>query len=504
MRRIYIAFILLSCLSFWGCGEDWLDVKPSTEIELGDQISSARGFNEILSGVYLTMQSEDLYGHNLTYGVLANISQNHYWEGSNDYWGQFDYDASNAKETIKDIWLGLYNTIANNNIILDNIDAKKQLFRVDDYNIIKGEALAIRAFLHFDALRLFGSAYKDNSEGETQIPYVSSFEIARYPHLTSDKVYEKILNDLDAAEELLLESDPIIGSSVECDFFELDERKYHLNYYAILALKARVYLSKGDLVNAKLYAEKVIDDYQWEWTKESDLAVGSTGKPDVLFFKEVVSALIVPKLQQSYDLYFGLEDESYRANSSDVNYAALIFESDTIIPSDRYWIPSEIDKGAGNGKDDLRYLYLFKNNNLGQKSISIKYDQDFTNIGDQEYPAVPLLRVSEMMLIAAEASLYEDKLVAIGYLNELRERRKYNVQSAGDLTNASEEEILSLIVNEFRKETYLEGQVFYMYKRLGLTEIPTMNVEEPYMPVEASSFIFLLPDDEREFGNIPN
>ncbi len=49
-----------------------------------------------------------------------------------------------------------YKIVADVNSILQKIDQQKALFTGDNYRLIKGEALALRAFAHFDVLRMFG------------------------------------------------------------------------------------------------------------------------------------------------------------------------------------------------------------------------------------------------------------------------------------------------------------------------------------------------------------
>ena len=72
----------------------------------------------------------------------------------------------------------MYNKIANCNVILDNIDVDKTIFTGNNYNRIKAEALALRAFMHFDLLRMFAPAYNETNKNSTGIPYVD--EVGRY------------------------------------------------------------------------------------------------------------------------------------------------------------------------------------------------------------------------------------------------------------------------------------------------------------------------------------
>ncbi|MDE5422863.1 RagB/SusD family nutrient uptake outer membrane protein [Ancylomarina sp. DW003] len=492
MKNKTLILILILCQSFFACNE-WLDVQPVTDVDLSEHISSKEGFIETLNGVYLNMADENLYGHQLMYGAVADVAQNYYTDTRP--FNKFEYEGTDAKNTIKNIWQGLYNVIANNNIILDNIDDKKDLFVEADYNIIKGEALALRAFLHFDAIRLFGDTYEDAGEA-SQIPYALTFELVRYKHLSAEEVYTHILDDLDKAEEMLKNFDPIVaGASYNGNLFNKakDSRKHHLNYYAVLALKARVYITMGDKVNALLYAQKVIDEFAWSWTPLGNLTSSHNSEVDGLFFDEVIAALHVQKLQDYY--YENFEFGDYNAGPSSINYAKYIFEVNL---GSYYW-----ESIPGPGINDWRFLYLFDPNGSGELTKSIKYNQ-YTQgrAGIYDYQKVPLIRITEMMLIAAEAVLDTDKAQAIAYIEEIKEERDVILE---DLSTLSEEEIMDVIVKEFRKETYLEGQLIYLYKRLKPTSILTMDYWGNLpVDVEADNFIFPLPDDELEFGNIPD
>lgn len=73
---------------------------------------------------------------------------------------------------------------------------------------MKGEALGLRAFLHFDLLRMFGPVYKEHPASKA-IPYRIAFDKDATPVLPASEVVDAILKDLNDAEKLLKESDPL-------------------------------------------------------------------------------------------------------------------------------------------------------------------------------------------------------------------------------------------------------------------------------------------------------
>lgn len=102
-----------------------------------------------------------------------------------------------------------YTTILNCNVILENLATQQGILSPAETNLMKGELLALRAFLHFDMLRLFGPIYKEDPSA-LSIPYNESVKIMNLPLLPADSiVHNKIMRDLDEAEKLLAK-DPVI------------------------------------------------------------------------------------------------------------------------------------------------------------------------------------------------------------------------------------------------------------------------------------------------------
>ncbi len=76
------------------------------------------------------------------------------------------------------------------------------------YKLIKGEALGLRAMLHFDMLRLFGPLWTEKEQAS--IPYQTSSERIVEPLLSADSVLNCVLTDLTRAADLLKDVDPVI------------------------------------------------------------------------------------------------------------------------------------------------------------------------------------------------------------------------------------------------------------------------------------------------------
>jgi len=233
---ILAIFVLVTTQLFCSCDE-WLDVSPSTDVSMEEQFLKASGFEETLYGMYIAMGRDNLYGHQLSYGWIEKLAKNHFDKTQLGWYG-YDYEDQAVKVQIASTWKSMYGIIANANAILDNIDQKKDLFDEREFNILKGEALTIRAFLHFDLYRLFGKNYSKYPE-ESAVPFVNKYGPFVFKHLKASELIQAVLDDLTLAETLLEGNDPVIEDE-ELNGF-LEKRKDRLNYYTEVALKARIY-----------------------------------------------------------------------------------------------------------------------------------------------------------------------------------------------------------------------------------------------------------------------
>ena len=124
------------------------------------------------------------------------------------------------------------------------------------------------------------------------------------------------------------------------------------------------------------------------------------------------------------------------------------------------------------------------------KPVLKKYDQpSSTTNTDMEVLAsqkqvVPLIRLSEMYLIAIEAapSLNEANALYIPYM------KARNV----DATPLQQDQVTAEIMREYRREFFGEGQMFYMYKRLGVKNMLWKTDRE----VSELDYIVPLPSTE--------
>jgi hypothetical protein len=486
---------MTACLMTSMSCSDYLDVKPKSQVEEETLFNTQEGFMEALLGVYLNSTKRELYGYELlaTPDVLA---QNYYapantnagWDMQYLQTRTFNYTQQYFRERRDDIWGGLYTSIANANIILENIEAKKTIFQDEgDYYIIKGEALALRAYLHFDLYRMFAPSYLSNP-GAPAVPYVTTFSNAVTPQSTGAEVVEKVIADLVEAKTLLEEWDPIVKSSYIVGYSNTDvdkkqtetsgrvflqNRRHRLNYYAVCGTLARVYLYKNDKVSAMEYARLVINSNKFPWTAKEDFNADDDEKKDRVAYKEVLFGW--DNSRRGGDLYTHFYENPTTLNTL-VDDGSLIYETGSVGASDyrfKQWLKQATTSG---------YTALFLQ----------KYLRD--GDGNLHTLIAPCLRLSEMYYILAECTFDADPEAAWGYFNKVRFNRGIGTEITGE---TSKEVFLSELLKEYRKEFFGEGQVFYAYKRLNRDIIGAQQVS---IPADDKIFVLPMPDDEIAFG----
>ena len=436
--------LLLCCIT--ACN-DWLEVAPQAEKEEAEMFEKEVGFRNVLIGAYIRMKSNNLYGEDLTYGSIEMLAQ--HWTNTDDlgkYLKAYNYEQSVVETKINSFYGNLYKVIADVNGLLNNIDARKEMFEGNNFEIIKGEALAIRAFCHFDVLRLFGPIPTNLPEG-TILPYVTTVSIVPNRLVSYNDFTTKLLADLDEAERCLEGNDPILTASIkELSTLEvaqddnfLCDRQMRMNYYAVCALKARVQLWLGNKNEALKYAKKVIDDkdnngkVMFGLGFEKDCANG-----DLIFSSEHIFNLNV----------YNLSDfKISAANTFYTNSTALKY----------FWASETTDIRRGKMwkevYDNYWWTYYY---------YMTKYTQA-TNMPVWAKNSIPLFRLAEMYLIAMECG-------SIQNANDLYKE----VCIARDITPVtfgSTEELSETLILEYNREFYGEGQAFYAYKRLGRSKI---------------------------------
>lgn len=285
MKKLYTILLLATSLFTTSCS-DWLDVAPSNQVNGDKLFEVGDGYRNALNGIYLNLGTSSMYGRTMSWGFMDAIAQ--YYQTDNNFIpknsayyksAKFQFDDSDVKTFISNIWSIGYNNIANcNNLILNVSEASSSIFKEGEFekNMIWGEALALRAFIHFDLLRLFAPAISKD-DGKSYIPYVEVYPTIVPPYESSKEILSKIIRDLKAAKEMLAKCDitdehkiwmstgyrmlasSILSSDIASSDVFFAYRGYRMNYYAIVAALARVYYWEGEYELAYKEAKEVVE-----------------------------------------------------------------------------------------------------------------------------------------------------------------------------------------------------------------------------------------------------
>lgn len=450
--------------------EKWLDVSPKTEVKYDDLFSYKNGFKDQLAGIYTNLCSEDLYGANLSFGMMDALGQQYTWAqatGRYYHFHRFEYKEGTSEGVISSVWNKMYNTIANVNILLQGIEEHRGVLAKEEEKIYEGEAYALRAFMHFDLLRLFGKSFVSGAQ-EKAIPYVRKISKEVTPLSTVTEVIELALQDLEKAASLL-EQDPEKTGVVTTAFIGM--REFHLNYYAVRALMARICMYKNDKANASKYAKEVINSKKYPWISSNFVTTSDRNSRDGIFMSECIWMLNNSKLGSLVNVYL--------KESKDNEGNLLVTSAE---------VRNEIFESNLYGGSDWRYIYYFEPYNTN--FISSKYWQVSSTYNKRQ----PLLRISEMYLIAAECA--DNAKDALKYVNELRQHRGFQAGDDIQEEDMTAEKLQTIIGKEYRKEFIGEGQWFFYCKRINQGMLPNVIV-----PFSKGYYVLPIPDQEVDYGN---
>lgn len=483
-----------------------VDVKPGRRVDEKDLFETGIGYRHALNGVYFALGDIDLYGKHLSWGIVDALGQCYTYitagNGAKEmHYGAslYDWDHQYMEPCIESIWKKTYNAVANCNNIIQNIaneNPEKFDYKEREKSMIWGEALALRAYLQFDMLRLFAPAPSTNPGSRTFIPYVSEYPVYVSKALSVDSCLNNVIRDLKEAKDLVWEADSgrscrtlnfWEGGQSDMGLFYESKRGFRLNYYAISAVLARVYMYAQQTENAYKEAKALIDFAEGNRVFEIDYYnmeyYGDfKSYADMLWGLEVVDLL-------DFETAVNTVDNSDNPLYIGVAGAKINFWGD------------DIQSDSEETCNDLRFVnwVTHLDDYYGTYKFT-KYAQRFaTNNGTQiGNTLVPMIRMSEMYYIAAEAIYKTDLAEAKEYLLTVKEGRGLSSsdQSVRNVNMANENNFLNILQNDARREWLGEGQIFYMYKRLN-QNIPTVDQnnpkEESYEEIKAEEKNFVIP-----------
>lgn len=510
--------ILLTAIAFatmilgTGC-DDWLDVQGENTEKEEDQFTTYKGFRDALTGCYMQMASESIYGQRMTMTDLEGMAAQWYisagHENQNPEAWQLHYHLwtqDKALDVMEDIYSNLYNTIAQANVIIKHCreEGERVITSTAYRQCVGGEAYGIRAYCHLDVLRLFGQLPAGAAETlggskTVRLPYskvTGVGDVARYYG------YEEFCNlieaDIDSALLLLKDNDPVCqygfdalnyiqGSSAGSGDLLDDNYWYYrqsrMNYYAVLALKCRFLLYVNRKDEAHALALEIINATNPDGTAvrtlsgSADLAAGFFGCPGECFF-----------YLSKYDLLTSANAYLVGGNSTQlrVNHYYLTNQMLTVL-----YASVQTTTGSHNRYNKIWNRTVRDQSGNAHAALK-KYWYDETDDNVMRYAMtraqiIPMLRLSEIYLIAIETSATPEEA------NEYYATYEAGCDVLLPRTYQNMDLIRAEVLNEYRREFIGEGQMFFQYKRRG-TEIMMNNANR----MTEDDYIVPLPSTEYE------
>lgn len=552
MKIFLQMMLLLSLLSFSSC-KDWLDLQPEGQATSDDLFATGDGYRSVLAGIYEAMASVNLYGRELQFGIVDCMSRQYTWNWQNRLEGtdkneiykdarEFKYNNSDLRSKIDAIWKDGFNVVANANNLIQNLElASADLFAGGEMErkMILGEAYACRALMHFDLLRLFAPALI-HDEGEQRVPYVEDYPNIQPNGIGVKSFLDKVIRDLNRGRELTMEFDTsALGMSMSAsgkarfysggkasleygmEGYQDEElidgfyfgRGYRLSYYAITALLARAYQYAGMQEEAFTMAEMVLNfkatgpgGSSYDMFSRDDFnGIRGTNyetKTDLKNVSGLIFAIYNEEAYNDYELYsfFKKKAEGYTQG----RWLMLDTQGQQIF--------QHPDGSMDETDVDMRAKYLLykpeDRNIWGDYMISAKwYCSDDVAIRLKNVQTLPVIRATEMRYIMAEYYAKKQQFgEAYQILNNIRRERSLTTDVLGpngeylgwktmeDLPVVSDYATFQRdLIRDAQREWVSEGQLFYLYKRLGAkiyfkeNEVRELNKSEYMLPI---------PDDQ--------
>ncbi len=246
MKTKNIFFCFLFLISFTSCN-DFLDTKPTNILAPTNYYNTENQMNSAIAGVYDVLGNSELYAYGLMVR-FASVGDEGFYRSSTVTQGAQFYNETASDGDVLILWTQLYTGISRANVVLANIN--KANMDSTKRNVMKGEALFLRAFYYYWLVNNWGDVPLI-----TELPKnVVDNDIARTP---ANEVFEKITQDMITAESLV---PPItqIGYGGR------------ISKSAVRGILARVYLrwagypwnNVAKYQDASDWAKKVIDDTQ--------------------------------------------------------------------------------------------------------------------------------------------------------------------------------------------------------------------------------------------------
>ncbi len=249
--KIVIAAGLLALTTLSSC-DDLLDKTSETSVSSATIFDTPKRIEGLVNGNYKAIKSANLYsGRILLYGDVRG--EDFVCRTENALTGGYVWanTFTNITGDVSEVWGQAYAVINNSNVLIEGLNKSEGVISEELKKNYLGEARFLRALAYFNLVTYYGRPYIEGAGSAKALPLriqaessSANNDLARSTVFT---IYEQIISDLDFAENNLPES---YSTNL------LNTTRAHKN--AAIALKTRVYLSKGEFDKVRTEAEKIV------------------------------------------------------------------------------------------------------------------------------------------------------------------------------------------------------------------------------------------------------
>lgn len=466
--KTLVGVALIAGLS--SCVNDWLDVTPGNQVPADEAVNTSADLSSVRAGMYQMLKGtssfDDYYAARMIYyGEVRGEDMQSDAAGSRS---QLCYDMTyTTADNAPKMWQTPYVVIGRANRIIEAAesgqlkDAESKAAVIAQY---EAEAKVIRALAHFDLVRIYGKTYTAPGAPQSYgVPVITKVldSDAQLSRNTVEEVYKQVVTDLTDA----------------IDSKALSERKLtgYINVWAAKALLSRVYLTMGENQKALDVAEDVIKNSPYELWQNSEY-VASWSKMSGTHSKEIIFEIAITGSTDWTDR----EGIAYLYNEN--GYADIVTTEKFLDMLNED--PADVRHGLFLAPTKEDYIEAYEDAPV----FLNKYPAE--GLTDLRYNNVPLFRLSEVYLNAAEAAAKlggANMTKAALYLNAIVNRANNSkTVTAADVT-------LDKVLKERRKELIGEGHRFFDALRNNETVVR-------YTTVADQGFHTSLREEARSFN----
>jgi len=468
-KKFFLATVLF--VTMFSC-KKLTDIQETDFIDASKALKTVENNESAVIGAYAGLQIEmgillngELSDELKTSGEFYNSITTHEWQyGAADIVIRDNYTAIGSYYPIIDRVNRVLAFVAT----ADSTRAGDNALRAR----LRGEALFIRAFCHFELYRYYGANY--DPEG-LAMPYVVTSSLGPIARDKMSVYFQKMNNDITEAKTLLPNSLTDINRATKL---------------AVSGLQARIALYQKDWANAITYSTEYINAIPLS-PRASFNGIWTDANNNELAWKLKRSPTNNP---------YAKIGSMYRNPSTATSIGTV------------FWIPSSKLWDSYDQANDVRFASYMKTEPLltaanRQPRLIVKYAGTAYGTSGENVADAKVFRTAEMYLIRAEARAESGNFTgansAESDINDLRAAR---INNYVPVTFSSKAEAIDAILLERFKELAFEGHRFWDLKRRGLavqrfgTDAPTSTGAT--LPAGNYRFVLPIPEIEMQANNL--